>query len=60
MKNSKVIAIICWGISVVAFLAALLLSEGSLSKNVIFTLGLAILWFIAGIIYWKKGSTKEE
>lgn len=54
MKSSKIAAIIFWGLSVIAILSALLISEGILSKMVIVPLGLAIVWFIIGIKYWRK------
>lgn len=54
MKSSKTAAIIFWGLSVIALLSALLISEGNLSKMVIGPLGLATVWFITGIVYWNK------
>lgn len=54
MENSKVMAVVCWIISAIAFLSAALICERNLSKNVIFMLGMGVAWFIIGIIYWKK------
>ena len=54
MKNNKVMAVISWIISVVAILSAVLIGEGNMSKKVIFNLGIAAVWLIIGIIYWKK------
>ncbi len=31
-----------------------------MSENVIVTLGIAVGWFIIGIINWKKGEKKER
>lgn len=54
MKKNKAMAVISWIISVVAILSAVLISEGNMSKKVIFNLRIAAVWLIIGIIYWKK------
>lgn len=60
MKNHKGMAIICWVISVIAFLSAVLMGVGELLKSAIFIFVLGILWLVAGIIHWKKKEAKEE
>lgn len=62
MKNHKAIVVISWIMSVAAILCAILISLGGtgMSKNVIVTLGIAVSWFIIGIINWKKGGKKQS
>ncbi len=62
MKNRKAYAIVCWIISVVAFLAAFLISEGkmeNLTKQVKFLLAMGIVWLILGIIHWLKKNNEK-
>lgn len=60
MKNNKAMAVISWIISVVAILSAALISLGGMSKNVIVNLGMAVGYFIIGIINWKKSRNEER
>lgn len=59
MRNNKAMAVICWIISAIAFLSVVLICEGNLSRNVIFMFGIAVVWFVIGIIYWKKRVKNE-
>lgn len=62
MKNRKVYAIVCWIVSVIAFLAALAISEGkveNLSKHAIVLLVMGIIWLILGILHWIKGNNEK-
>lgn len=57
MENRKGYAIVCWGISAVTFLAALMVSDGkmeNLTKQVIALFIMAIIWLILGITHWIK------
>jgi hypothetical protein len=54
MKNNKAMVLISWVISALALLTAVLISDGVISKNVIGMLVVAVVWFIIGIIYWKR------
>lgn len=61
MKNRKAYAIVCWIVSVIAFLAALLISEGkmeNLTKQVIFLLAMGMIWLILGVVHWVKGKNE--
>lgn len=62
VKNNKAMVVISWIMSVAAILCAVLISLGGtgMSKNVIVTLGIAVGWFIIGIINWKKGGKTER
>ncbi len=62
VKNNKAIVMISWIMSAAAILCAVLISLGGtgMSKNVIVTLGIAVGWFIIGIINWKKGGKTER
>jgi len=61
MKNHKAMVVISWIISVVAILAAVLISVGEgMSKMVIVNLGIAVGWLIIGIIHWKMSVKKER
>jgi len=53
MKNSKGMAVIYWGISMVACVTMLALSQGALS-------GVVIVWLIGGTMLWKRGVKKER
>lgn len=62
MKNRKAYAIVCWIVSVVAFLVALLISEGkieNLTKQVIFLLAMGMVWLILGVVHWVKENNKK-
>lgn len=62
MKNRKVYAIVCWIVSVIAFLAALAIGEGkveNLSKHAIVLLVMGIIWLILGILHWIKGNNEK-
>ena len=53
MKNRKAYAIICWGLSVLFILTALLISEGkmeNLTKQVIALLVMGIIWLVLGAV----------
>ncbi len=62
VKNNKAIVVISRIMSAAAILCAVLISLGGtgMSKNVIVTLGIAVGWFIIGIINWKKGGKTER
>ncbi len=62
VKNNKAMVVISWIMSAAAILCAILISLGGtgMSKNVIVTLGIAVGWFIIGIINWKKGGKTER
>jgi len=60
MKNNKAMAVISWIISGVAILSAALISLGGMTKNVIVNLGMAVGYFIIGIINWKKSRNEER
>lgn len=62
MKNRKAYAIICWILSVVYFLGALLISEGkleNLTKQVIFWLAMGVVWLFLGVIHWGNRNNKN-
>lgn len=62
MKNRKAYAIICWTLSVVYFLGALLISEGkleNLTKQVIFLVAMGIVWLFLGVIHWRNRNNKN-
>ncbi len=53
MKNRKAYSIICWGLSVLFILTALLISEGkveNLTKQVIALLVMGIIWLVLGAV----------
>ncbi len=50
--------VISWIISLVFFLTAVSISDGSISKMVIGQLGIAVGWFIIGFIHLKKAGKK--
>lgn len=58
MKKNKVMVVISWIISLGFFLAAVSISDGSISKMVIGQLGIAVSWFIIGFIHWKRARKK--
>lgn len=62
MKNNKTMAVISWIISVVYILTAVLIGVGEeiMPKTAKFNMGLAVVWIIIGIIYWKKNGKKER
>lgn len=62
MKNRKAYAIVCWIVSIMAFLAAFLISEGkmeNLTKLVIFLLVMGMIWLILGAVHWVKENNKK-
>ncbi len=62
MRNRKAYAIVCCIVSVMAFLAALLISEGKMenfTKQVIFLCAMGMVWLILGVVHWVKGSNKK-
>lgn len=61
MKNNKTMAVISWIISVGYILTAVLTGVGEeiIPKTAKFNMGLAVVWIIIGIIYWKKNGKKE-
>lgn len=61
MKNNKTMAVISWIISVGYILTAVLIGVGEeiIPKTAKFNMGLAVVWIIIGIIYWKKNGKKE-
>lgn len=62
MKNRKVYAIVCWIVSVVAFLAALAISEGkveNLTKPAIVLLVMGVIWLILGVIHWVNRNNEK-
>ena len=56
MKNNKGMAMICWVLSAIAVLSAVLMGVGESIKPAIFIFVLGILWLVAGIFHWKKES----
>ena len=55
MKNRKVYAMICWGISIIFILSSFLMSDGTLenmTKHSLFWIILGIIWMILGIFHW--------
>ena len=61
MKNRKAYAIICWIVAAMAFLVALLKSEGKIenvTKQAVFLLVMGLVWLILGIVHWVKGHKK--
>lgn len=62
MKNNKTMAVISWIISVGYILTAVLIGVGEeiMPKTAKFNMGLAVVWIIIGIIYWKKNGKKER
>lgn len=62
MKNNKTMAVISWIISVGYILTAVLIGVGEeiIPKTAKLNMGLAVVWIIIGIIYWKKNGKKER
>ena len=61
MKNRKAYAIICWIVAAMAFLAALLISEGKIenvTKQAVLLLVMGLVWLVLGIVHWVKGHKK--
>lgn len=54
MKKEKVMVVICWIISLGYLLTAVSNMDGGISKTEIGQLGIAVGWFVIGIIYWKR------
>lgn len=63
MKNRKACAGVCWGLSVLFILTALLISEGkveNLTKQVIALLAMGIIWLVLGAVHWIKRNTEKS
>lgn len=63
MKNRKAYAGVCWGLSVLFILTALLISEGkveNLTKQVIALLAMGIIWLVLGAVHWIKRNTGKS
>ena len=61
MKKRKAYAIICWIVAAIAFLAALLISEGKIenvTKQAALLLVMGLVWLILGIVHWVKSHKK--
>ena len=61
MKNRKAYAIICWIVAAIAFLAALLISEGKIenvTKQAVLLLVMGLVWLILGIVALVKSHKK--
>ncbi len=54
-KNNKLVAYIHWGLCVGSLLVAALISDTGTTKQVVLYLILAVIWFLNGLIYWKRG-----
>lgn len=55
MKNNKLIAYIHWGLCVGNLLVAALIRDTGTTKEIILYLILAAVWFLSGLIYWRRG-----
>lgn len=54
MRNNKGMSIICWVISVLSILVALLNLIDALNTKVIFQFTMGVVWLILGIVYWRR------
>ncbi len=55
MNKNKLAAYMYWGLAVICLLTATLTSDTEITKHVILHLILSVLWFIGGLMYWKRG-----
>ncbi len=55
MNKNKLVAYVYWGLCVLFLLTAALIRDTEITKQVILYLILSVLWFIGGLIYWKRG-----
>lgn len=54
MEKNRLTAYIYWGLSLLTILTALLISDNEITKQVILYLILSVLWFIGGLLHWKR------
>lgn len=54
MKKGKSVVYVYWGLSVLTLLTAVLISDNGITKQVILYLILSVLWFVGGLLHWKR------
>ncbi len=54
MKKYRLVAYIHWGLCVGNLLVVVLTSDTATVKTVVLYLVLAVIWFLSGLIYWKR------